>query len=412
MNRWRRWGAAWRYVAVEVLAGFVSLALLIVTLLLAVPLLFGAIWQALPALRVLGRWTGAARLRAGRHLGIKLPADLTTDLSGEVGAAEIRRVLFAKETRLQLVWLLLSALLATSVGAILAVLPFAATNAVAVLGYWQTFPADQPVQQVVSVTSWPLAVASAAIGLAYAALSWWLTPPAARWSAQATAGLLTPSRSDQLSRRVETLTASRAAALDAHASELRRIERDLHDGAQNRLVGVVMMLGLARRALEQDPARAAELMDRADEAARDALGNLRTTVHDLHPPILDELGLEGALSSLAGRSVIPCELTVHPLPRMALAVESAAYFVVAEALTNVAKHSEATECTVTVDLLDDGTPRVRAVIEDNGRGDIVERSDGGLAGIRRRVEAFEGVVRVHSPAGGPSTITVELPCAW
>jgi signal transduction histidine kinase len=230
--------------------------------------------------------------------------------------------------------------------------------------------------------------------------------------------VLPPGRTGRLAVRVRALTASRAAALDAHGAELRRIERDLHDGAQNRLVSVVMMLGIAERSLETNPADALPQLRRAQEAATDALAGLRTMVHDIYPPILDELGLEGALSALAGRSAVPCSLETDALRRMPTAVESATYFVVAEALTNVNKYSGANRATVSVRYgparLSDASSVERLVItiEDDGRGGATERLGGGIAGIRRRVEAFEGTMQLTSPAGGPTTMRVELPCEW
>jgi signal transduction histidine kinase len=130
-------------------------------------------------------------------------------------------------------------------------------------------------------------------------------------------------------------------------------------------------------------------------------------VHDIYPPILDELGLEGALASLAGRSVVPCTLEATAIGRVPAAVESASYFVVAEALTNVNKYSEATTATVRVER--EGELLLIAV-EDDGVGGAVERLGGGLAGIRRRIEAFEGTMELTSPAGGPTILRTELPC--
>jgi signal transduction histidine kinase len=199
--------------------------------------------------------------------------------------------------------------------------------------------------------------------------------------------------------------------LDAHSAELKRIERDLHDGAQNRLVAVVMMLGMAERALSNNPDQALPQLHRAQAAATEALSELRALVHDIYPPILDELGLEGAVSALAGRSSVPCVLEIEDLRRAPAAVEAAAYFVVAEALTNVVKHSGAR--TVTVRAATKSDPETMTIdVLDNGSGGASERAGGGLAGIRRRVEAFEGTVSLDSPAGGPTTMRVELPCGF
>ena len=229
----------------------------------------------------------------------------------------------------------------------------------------------------------------------------------ARLLSWVSARLLATPKKSRLAARVDALTLSRAAALDAHGAELRRIERDLHDGAQNRLVNVVMMLGIAERALETDPDGVLEPLRRAQDAATDALEGLRRTVHDIYPPILDELGLEGALASLAGRSVVPCTIEAVAVGRVPAAVESASYFVVAEALTNVNKYSQATQAQVRV--IREGE-RLIITVQDDGVGGAQARTGGGLAGIRRRVEAFEGSCTLTSPVGGPTILRTELPC--
>jgi len=219
--------------------------------------------------------------------------------------------------------------------------------------------------------------------------------------------LLSPPPGFDLSLRVAELTATRAAALDAHAAELRRIERSLHDGAQNRLVAVTVLLGAARRALGRDPARADEILGQAQDAAELALGELRTVVRGILPPVLDDRGLAGALDGLAAGCAVPCRVEVDVAPRCAASVEATTYFVVAEALTNVVKHSDATEVAVTVRRYGD---RLRVAVEDDGRGGAAEGLGSGLAGIRRRVEAYDGRLTLASPPGGPTRMRVELPC--
>ncbi|WP_307831137.1 sensor histidine kinase [Nucisporomicrobium flavum] len=221
--------------------------------------------------------------------------------------------------------------------------------------------------------------------------------------------LLTPAPGTDLSVRVAELTASRAAALDAHAAELRRIERSLHDGTQNRLVAVTVLLGAARRALTRDPAAGEELFDRAQRAAEEALDELRTVVRGILPPVLDDRGLAGALDGLVAGCALPCLLDVHLPARCAASVEATAYFLVAEALTNAVKHSGATTVAVTV-VMDTRTRRLRLSVSDDGRGGADETGGSGLAGMRRRVEAYDGKFELTSPPGGPTTMNVELPC--
>jgi signal transduction histidine kinase len=244
-------------------------------------------------------------------------------------------------------------------------------------------------------------------GLGWLVLTVVAGPYLARLQAAPGRRLLSPPPGVDLSLRVAELTATRAAALDAHATELRRIERSLHDGAQNRLVAVTVLLGAARRALTRDPERAGEILDRAQDAAEQALGELRTVVRGILPPVLDDRGLAGALAGLAASCAVPCRLDVDVPVRCAASVEATAYFVVAEALTNVVKHSGAAGVVVSVRRDAD---RVRVRVEDDGHGGAHEGAGSGLAGIRRRVEAFDGRFTVTSPAGGPTTMTVELPC--
>ncbi|HEY0535776.1 MAG TPA: sensor histidine kinase [Actinoplanes sp.] len=232
-------------------------------------------------------------------------------------------------------------------------------------------------------------------------------PLLARLQAAPGRRLLSPPPGIDLSLRVAELTATRAAALDAHAVELRRIERSLHDGTQNRLVAVNVLLGAARRALQRDPARADEILDRAQDAAEQALAELRTVVRGILPPVLDDRGLSGALDGLAASCAVPCRVVVDVPVRCAASVEATAYFVVAEGLTNVAKHSGATGVAVTVRREPE---RLVVVVDDDGKGGADEARGSGLTGIRRRVEAFDGRLTLTSPPGGPTRMRVELPC--
>ncbi|HWG22969.1 sensor histidine kinase [Actinospica sp.] len=257
-----------------------------------------------------------------------------------------------------------------------------------------------------------------------------------RW----TALLLGPTanaRQAALARRVARLTETRADAVDTQAAELRRIERDLHDGAQARLVAMGMNLGAAEALIDQHPEAAKALMAEAREASAKALTELRELVRGIHPPVLSDRGLGDAVRALALDSPLRVEVTVDLPGRLEPAVESAAYFAVSELLTNVAKHAHAR--TVRIDLWHrDGRLRVTCV--DDGRGGAgVQSADGapgvpvvpggqvgqvgqrgggagrgsgsGLAGIERRIGTFDGVMAVRSPVGGPTEVTLEIPCA-
>jgi signal transduction histidine kinase len=240
----------------------------------------------------------------------------------------------------------------------------------------------------------------------------------ARWSA----ALLKPSPKALLAQRVQELTATRAGAVAAHGAELRRIERDLHDGTQARLVSLSMRIGLAKRSLDQDPANARRLLDGAQDLAEEALTELRQVVRAIHPPILTDRGLAGAVRALAASSGLDVTVGVGDLeegPRAPAAVEAAAYFVVAEALTNAAKHSGSDRADV---RLARSTKGLRLQVRDEGRGGAecrptaadsgTEAGGSGLLGMRRRVAALDGTLTLTSPAGGPTLIEVELPCVW
>ncbi|TDC03895.1 sensor histidine kinase [Nonomuraea longispora] len=213
--------------------------------------------------------------------------------------------------------------------------------------------------------------------------------------------LLRPGDTD----RVRQLTESRAAAVSAQAAELRRIERDLHDGAQARLVSVRMTLGLARRA--SDPAQVRELVGEAWESAGQALIDLRDLVNGIHPPVLADRGLAGAVEAAALHVPLTVDVDVDLPARLEAPVESAVYFAAAEALTNAAKHSRAQRAWV---RLRHSEGVLRLVVGDDGRGGADPRGTG-IDGIGRRLSVFDGTLDVRSPAGGPTEFIVEIPCA-
>ncbi|MEV0197451.1 sensor histidine kinase [Nonomuraea sp. NPDC050691] len=218
--------------------------------------------------------------------------------------------------------------------------------------------------------------------------------------------LLGPSRSE-LDRRIETLTESRAGVIDAADAERRRIERDLHDGAQQRLVSLAMNLGLARATLTDLPEPARQAIAQAHEEAKQALKELRDFVRGLHPAVLNDQGLDAALSGVAARAPFPVRLRVRIDRRPSPTIEAVAFFVVSEALTNIAKHAAATLAEITVTR--DGE-RLRVRVHDDGHGGATLHAGTGLRGLAQRVGAVDGAFRLTSPPGGPTTIEVELPC--
>jgi signal transduction histidine kinase len=221
-------------------------------------------------------------------------------------------------------------------------------------------------------------------------------------------GLLCISPAEALRRENERLRESRSAAVELEASELRRIERDLHDGAQQRLVMLAIDLSLAEDKVDEDPAAARTLIAGARDQARQALAEIREVVRGTAPAILLDRGLVAALGAVAGRSTVPVYLDTDfpPGARLPHAVERAAYYVVSEALANVAKHANATRVQVT---LRREPTRLGVWVRDDGRGGATVAPGGGLAGLRDRVEALDGQLLIHSPVGGPTVLHVVLP---
>ncbi|WP_245887215.1 sensor histidine kinase [Umezawaea tangerina] len=317
----------------------------------------------------------------------------------------VRTVLADPATWRDLAWLVLHG----ATGLLLALLALGVVvSAVALVpapAYWWLAPHALEVSGL-RVDSWSSAAVAVPLGLAYGAVAWHL-PLVAHAQAVVARGLLAPAAGVVLGDRVAELTASRAAALEAHGAELRRIERDLHDGTQARIAAVIMQLGIAESVHDEDPAAAMSLLRKAQDTATGALAELRDVLRGIYPPVLSDRGLAGAVTALAARCPVPCVLEVDGVGRHPAAVEAAAYFVVAEALTNVTKHSRAEHATVGL--------RTRAdtlviTVGDDGRGGADEDAGTGLAGIRRRAEAFDGSVVLVSPPGGPTELRVELPC--
>jgi len=220
--------------------------------------------------------------------------------------------------------------------------------------------------------------------------------------------LLAPTPAAELRLRVAHLTVTRADAIDAQAAELRRIERDLHDGAQARMVSVGMTIGLAERLVRRDPAAALKLLAEARASSTTALVELRHLVRGIHPPVLAERGLEGAVRALAMSLPVPTDVTSHLPGRLDTPVESAVYFAIAEALANMGRHSHAKSAWVTMRHADG---RLVVEVGDDGVGGAQAARGTGLQGIARRLNAFDGTMTVSSPPGGPTVLTMELPCA-
>jgi signal transduction histidine kinase len=244
-------------------------------------------------------------------------------------------------------------------------------------------------------------------GLALLVAAPWLTAGVAALDVRAARALLGPSRAEELEHRVEHLTQTRAGVVDAADAERRRLERNLHDGTQQRLVSLAMNLGMAR-AQTATLEEAHEAITEAHEEAKAALAELRNLVRGLHPPVLEDRGLDAALSGVAARMPIAVRLTVNVPRRPPPTIEAVAYFVVAEGLTNITKHAQATQAEVFVQQ--DGD-RLHIIVTDDGVGGADPARGTGLAGLARRAESVDGTLEIASPRGGPTLLTVDLPCA-
>jgi len=260
--------------------------------------------------------------------------------------------------------------------------------------------------------SFPLGIAEFAIGVAAIPLlpiAIWVVPWIGWGHGQLALSLLGPNQTRRLEVKAQRLQASRARGVDAAEAERRRIERDLHDGAQQRLVAVAMSLGRAKSKFDNDPNAVRALIDEAHMDAKLAVSELRDLARGIYPAVLGDRGLDAALSAQAAKSPIHVDVEVAVEPRPPAAVETTAYFIVGETLTNIAKHSGATEAGVKVWRTDE---TVVVEITDNGHGGAEIRPGGGLAGLADRAATIDGVITVVSPHGGPTVIRADLPCSW
>lgn len=223
-------------------------------------------------------------------------------------------------------------------------------------------------------------------------------------------GILVPSREAQLAAAARTAQVQRGGAVRAADVERTRIERDLHDGVQPRLVSVGMTLGMAQQKIDEDPDAARKLIAEAHTSTKAAITELRQLARGIHTSVLDDRGLDAALSALAARSPIPVMLDARITQRCSPQAEAAVYFVIAETLTNAAKHSRAAECRVLVRQREGGILWAR--VEDNGVGGATVVAGGGLDGLHNRVLGVGGTLTVDSPVGGPTSVEVSVPCAF
>ncbi|MFE7054876.1 sensor histidine kinase [Streptomyces californicus] len=335
------------------------------------------------------------------------PKELRPGVTGQVE----RTTLMLKDpaTWRDLLWLLVD----MTAGSVLAVVAaglmlYPVESVVLAAGLWRVFQDEPYWYMFVPVDSQLTGLAALALGIVLFHVGLRATGAVLRAHFLLARTVLAPARDEELARRVERLTETRHEAVDTAASELRRIERDLHDGAQARLVAMGMNLGTIEALVEKDPAQAKQMLAMARESSAEALTELRDLVRGIHPPVLAERGLGDAVRALALRLPVATEVTVELAGRAEAPVESAAYFAVSEALTNAVKHAQAER--VYVDL-HHTQGMLRISVTDDGKGGAVAGPGSGLSGIERRLGTFDGVLAVSSPAGGPTMVTMEIPCA-
>jgi signal transduction histidine kinase len=245
-----------------------------------------------------------------------------------------------------------------------------------------------------------------ALGLVVLLTAPWVTRGLSRLSLGMAEGLLAGGETEALRERVATVEASRAEVVDAAEAERRRIERDLHDGAQQRLVALAMSLGMAKEKMDSDPEAARALVDEAHREAKNALVELRDLARGLHPPVLTDRGLHAAIAGLASRAPIPVEVDLRVTRRAPPSIEGIAYFVISESLTNVARHSGARRAVIDLAVVDED---LRLRVTDDGHGGAAAAPGSGLSGLTDRLAPVDGRLTVMSPLGGPTAVTVEIP---
>jgi len=313
-------------------------------------------------------------------------------------------VLTDPQTWRDMAWLSFDALIGFVFGIVAVVLWGVVVGSLFLPAWWWSMPSDAQYLGFV-LDNTVESLLGVALGLVLLPIAIVLTRLMAVGHSAAAVALLGPGSR----QRVEELTESRAGAVDVAHAELQRIERDLHDGAQARLVALAMDLGRAEEKVGEDPEAGRELIGEAREEALRALGELRELVRGIGPSILRDRGLEAAIASLATGRAQPVDYTVDVgEPRPPATVEAAAYFVVAESIANAAKHSGASRMSVRV--WRDAANRIVVECSDDGRGGADPAAGTGLTGLIQRVRALDGTLTVTSPAGGPTTIRAEIPC--
>ncbi|MEV0317959.1 sensor histidine kinase [Streptomyces sp. NPDC050658] len=410
-------GARGLYLAVATLAGSITLFVLSVLSIVFVVLGIG-VFTTPAVLTGVRKWATLRRVQAGEWSGVHIPvpyrpfpADLRRGVTGQVERTSL--MLKDPATWRDLQWLLVD-MTAGFITVIFApaLLLYCVFGYVLACGVWEPIHGATGGEWYgfIHVTSQGRAFLAALLGTALGTLGVYANPAILRAHFRLAGTLLAPTasmRERELALRVDRLTETRHDAVDSSAAELRRIERDLHDGAQARLVAMGMDLGTIEALIEKDPAKAKEMISRARQNSGEALTELRDLVRGIHPPVLAERGLGDAVKALALRLPVQTDVDVELYGRPEAPVESAAYFAVSETLTNAVKHAGADRIWVDVHHAEG---MLRIAVTDNGKGGASVGAGSGLSGIERRLGTFDGVLAVSSPAGGPTMVTMEIPC--
>ncbi|MFB7495456.1 sensor histidine kinase [Streptomyces sp. NPDC056161] len=405
-------GARGLALSVVALAGSITLFVLSVLSIVLVVLGIGIVttpW-VLTGVRAFANWR---RLVAAQWCGVRIPPGYRPLPAGANPWARTFGMLGDPATWRDLGWLMTD----MTAGFATALLPAALLcypleGFALAAGVWRPYTDGGQVfywYGFVPVSGQGSALLAGLLGLVLAGAAYALVPALLRVHFLLTRSVLGAGRGG-LAERVRVLTETRRDAVDSSAAELRRIERDLHDGAQARLVAMGMDLGTVEALLDKDPAQARKLLAQARRSSAEALGELRDLVRGIHPPVLAERGLGDAVRALALRLPVATEVNVELDGRADAPVESAAYFAISEVLTNAVKHSGADRIWVDLHHVAQDGGALRVAVTDNGRGGAALGAGSGLSGIERRLGTFDGILAVSSPAGGPTMVTMEIPC--
>jgi signal transduction histidine kinase len=368
-----------------------------------------AVFAAVPAL------TGVHRHRVRVSAGARIPPQPA--IPGRLSVQGLAAVARSRATWRQLGYHLVAGPVLAAGGVAVVGVWLAGVLYTAVYGYawalphrgllWRGRVAGGPGNHLPGMLGVPADVYLTGAGVVLLCAAPWLTRVVAAADVRVSRALLGPSRTEELEHQVRRLAQTRAGVVDAADAERRRLERDLHDGTQQRLVSLAMNLGMAR--VQAGTAEQAQLaIAAAHEEAKAALTELRNLIRGLHPAVLEDRGLDAALSGVAARMPVPVRLSVDLPRRPPPVIEAVAYFVVSEALTNVAKHACASQAQVFVHRAGD---RLHVIISDDGVGGADPARGTGLAGLAKRASSVDGSFEITSPPGGPTLITVDLPCA-